>query len=209
MMKLSSKYLYLLIIALLVFLVSGCGSNNDDKESSESDKKTAEESKEKIASEAVAPKETESESQKQDNNESDNKNDDQENTAEANGDIKIGETTYTNLMNESKFQHWIDVAKKHNAILYGVKNSGNFVILKNKEPLVFIGTGTANALPKNAAVLIDIFSDRGEDSEAIANGIKQVIETGEAIHVGPPDIGVPGESGYSISLKEGMVWVMW
>ncbi|MEH7013418.1 hypothetical protein V7087_21870 [Neobacillus niacini] len=86
-------------------------------------------------------------------------------------------------MHEEKFKHWITVAEKYGAKLYAIPFSDVFAIVKEGDVLVGMSTGVANAKPDNIDILCDVFSDEGEYAVRIIEGIKQVTQTGESVHL--------------------------
>lgn len=97
--------------------------------------------------------------------------------------IIIGESKYINIMHEEKFKHWITVAEKYGTKLYAIPFSDVFAIVKEGDVLVGMSTGVANAKPENIDILCDVFSDEGEYAVRIIDGIKQVAQTGEGVHL--------------------------
>lgn len=111
---------------------------------------------------------------------------------------------YINFMHDSKFSDWITVAQKHGAILYAIPYSDVFAIVKNGEQIVSMSTGVAAADPNNTAILSELLANHGEAAADIASGINHVAQTGESVHIGPPD-----STGYDIYLFDGWIVVSW
>lgn len=120
--------------------------------------------------------------------------------------IMIGDTEYINLMKEEKFQDWINVAVKYGASLYAIPYSDVFAIVKDEEVLVGMSTGVASATPNHIDILCDLMVDKGESSEKVIEGIKQVAQTGESVQLlGPQEFG----DDYSIEKQEEWIVVSW
>ncbi|MFP7298999.1 hypothetical protein [Neobacillus niacini] len=120
--------------------------------------------------------------------------------------IMIENEKYMNMMQDVKFQDWIDVAVKYGAALYAIPNSDVFAIVRDGEVLVGMSTGVASAAPNHIDVLCDLMADKGEDAGKIIEGIKQVTQTGESVQlVGPEEFG----DDYSIEKMDEWVVVSW
>ncbi|MDM5330025.1 hypothetical protein [Neobacillus sp. CF12] len=120
--------------------------------------------------------------------------------------IMIGDTKYINLMHEEKFQEWISVAEKYGATLYAIPYSDVFAIMKDEEVLVGMSTGVASATANHIDILCDLMVDQGETAEKIIEGIKQVAQTGESIHlVGPQEFG----DDFTIEKQDEWIVVSW
>jgi hypothetical protein len=120
--------------------------------------------------------------------------------------IMIGDTEYINLMHEEKFQDWINVAVKYEAMLYAIPYSDVFAIVKDGEVLVGMSTGVASAAPNQIDILCDLMADKGESAEKIIEGIKHVAETGESVQlVGPQEF----DDDFSIEKQDEWIVVSW
>jgi hypothetical protein len=120
--------------------------------------------------------------------------------------IMIGDSKYINMMQEKKFQDWINVAVNHGAALYAIPYSDVFAIVKEEEVLVGMSTGVASATPNHIDILCDLMVDKGESAEKVIEGIKQVAQTGESVQVvGPQEFG----DDYSIEKQDEWVVVSW
>jgi hypothetical protein len=120
--------------------------------------------------------------------------------------IVIGDTKYINLMHEEKFQEWITVAVKYGAILYAIPYSDVFAIVKEEEVLVGMSTGVASATANHIDILCDLMVDKGESADKIIEGIKQVAQTGESVHlVGPQEFG----DDFTIVKQDEWIVVSW
>jgi hypothetical protein len=120
--------------------------------------------------------------------------------------IMIGDSEYINLMQEEKFQDWINVAVKHGATLYAIPYSDVFAMVKNGEVLVGMSTGVASAALNHIDILCDLMADKGESAEKIIEGIKQVAQTGESVQlIGPQEFG----DDYSIEKQDEWIVVSW
>ncbi|MEH7276991.1 hypothetical protein [Neobacillus vireti] len=120
--------------------------------------------------------------------------------------IMIGDSKYINLMEEEKFQDWINVAEKYGAGLYAIPYSDVFAIVKEGEVLVGMSTGVASAAPNHIDILCDLMADKGEAAEEIIEGIKHVAETGESVQLtGPQEFG----DDYTIEKLDEWVVVTW
>jgi hypothetical protein len=120
--------------------------------------------------------------------------------------IMIGDSKYINMMQEEKFQDWINVAVKHGATLYAIPYSDVFAIVKDEEVLVGMSTGVASATPNHIDILCDLMVDKGESAEKVIEGIKQVAQTGESVQVvGPQEFG----DDYSIEKHDEWVVISW
>lgn len=120
--------------------------------------------------------------------------------------IMIGDSKYINMMQEEKFQDWINVAVKYGASLYAIPYSDVFAIVKDGEVLVGMSTGVASATQDHIGILCDLMVDKGESSEKIIEGIKQVTQTGETVQlVGPQEFGYD----YSIEKQDEWIVVSW
>ena len=120
--------------------------------------------------------------------------------------IMIGDSKYINLMHEEKFQDWINVAVKYEAILYAIPYSDVFTIVKDGEVLVGMSTGVASAMPNHIDILCDLMADKGESAEKLIEGIKHVAETGESVQlVGPQEF----DDDFSIEKQDGWIVVSW
>jgi hypothetical protein len=120
--------------------------------------------------------------------------------------IVIGDTKYINLMHEEKFQEWITVAVKYGAILYAIPYSDVFAIVKEEEVLVGMSTGVVSATANHIDILCDLMVDKGESADKIIEGIKQVAQTGESVHlVGPQEFG----DDFTIVKQDEWIVVSW
>jgi hypothetical protein len=120
--------------------------------------------------------------------------------------IMIGDSKYINMMQEEKFQDWINVAVNHGAALYAIPYSDVFAIVKEEEVLVGMSTGVASATPNHINILCDLMVDKGDSAEKIIEGIKQVAQTGESVQViGPQEFG----DDYSIEKQDEWIVVSW
>ena len=120
--------------------------------------------------------------------------------------IIIGDSTYINLMQEEKFQDWINVAVKYGATLYAIPYSDVFAIVKDEAVLVGMSTGVASATPENIAILCDLMVDKGESAEGIIEGIKHVAQTEESVHLaGPQEFG----DDFTIEKQDEWIVVSW
>ncbi|MEH7180113.1 hypothetical protein [Neobacillus vireti] len=120
--------------------------------------------------------------------------------------VMIGDSKYINLMQEEKFQDWINVAEKYGAALYAIPYSDVFAIVKEGEVLVGMSTGVASAAPNNIDILCDLMVDKGDATEEIIEGIKQVAETGESVQLnGPQEFG----DDFTIEKLEEWIVVSW
>lgn len=120
--------------------------------------------------------------------------------------IMIGDTEYINLMQEEKFQDWINVAVKYDATLYAIPYSDVFAIVKDGEVLVDMSTGVASAAPNHIDILCDLMADKGESAEKIIEGIKHVAQTGESVQlVGPQEF----DDDFSIEKQDEWIVVSW
>ncbi|MEH6991472.1 hypothetical protein V7075_02045 [Neobacillus drentensis] len=120
--------------------------------------------------------------------------------------IMIGDEKYINMMQEEKFQDWINVAVKYGATLYAIPYSDVFAIVKDGEVLVGMSTGVASAAPNHIDTLCDLMVDKGESAEKIIEGIKHVAQTGESVQlVGPQEF----DDDFSIEKQDEWVVVSW
>ena len=120
--------------------------------------------------------------------------------------IIIGDTKYINLMQEEKFQDWINVAEKYGAALYAIPYSDVFAIVKEGEVLVGMSTGVASAAPNQIDILCDLMVDKGDYAVEIIEGIKQVAETGESVQLtGPQEFG----DDFTIEKQDEWIVVSW
>jgi hypothetical protein len=120
--------------------------------------------------------------------------------------IMIGDSEYISLMHEEKFQDWINVAVKYEAMLYAIPYSDVFAIVKDGEVLVGMSTGVASAMPNHLDILCDLMADKGESAEKLIEGIKHVAETGESVQlVGPQEF----DDDFSIEKKDEWIVVSW
>lgn len=120
--------------------------------------------------------------------------------------IIIGDSEYINLMQEEKFQDWINVALKHHATLYAIPYSDVFAIVKDGEVLVGMSTGVASAMPNHIDILSDLMADKGESAEKLIEGIKHVAEKGESVQlVGPQEF----DDDFSIEKQDEWIVVSW
>ena len=118
----------------------------------------------------------------------------------------IGDTKYINLMQEEKFQDWINVAQKYGAALYAIPYSDVFAIVKEGEVVVGMSTGVASAAPNHIDILCDLMVDKGDYAVEIIEGIKQVAETGESIQLtGPQEFG----DVFTIEKQDEWIVVSW
>jgi hypothetical protein len=120
--------------------------------------------------------------------------------------IMIGDSKYINMMQEEKFQDWINLAVKHGAALYAIPYSDVFAIVKDAKVLVGMSTGVASATPNHIDILCELMADKGDSAEKIIEGVKQVAQTGESVQViGPQEFG----DDYSIEKQDEWVVVSW
>ncbi|MDR7079446.1 hypothetical protein J2Y03_004504 [Neobacillus niacini] len=120
--------------------------------------------------------------------------------------IMIGDSKYINLMQEEKFQDWINVAQKYGAALYAIPYSDVFAIVKEGEVLVGMSTGVASAAPNRIDILSDLMVDKGDYAIEIIEGIKQVAETGESVQLtGPQEFG----DDFTIEKQDEWIVVSW
>lgn len=120
--------------------------------------------------------------------------------------IMIGDSKYINLMQEEKFQDWINVAQKYGAALYAIPYSDVFALVKEGEVLVGMSTGVASAAPNHIDILCDLMVDKGDYAVEIIEGIKQVAETGESVQLtGPQEFG----DDFTIEKQDEWIVVSW
>lgn len=119
--------------------------------------------------------------------------------------IMIGEEEFF-LVEDQKFAHLINVAEKYEAKLYAIPYSDVFAIVKEDgTPIFHKSTGYAAAKLNEPDILYDVFSNYGDDAEDIANGIQQVIDTGEDVTVE----GTYEPYGYAIFQRDDWIAVSW
>lgn len=119
--------------------------------------------------------------------------------------IIIGEEEFF-LVEDEKFAHLINVAKKYDAKLYAIPYTDLFAIVKEDgTPIFHKSTGFSSAKLNDPDILYDVFSNHGEDTEAIAQGIQHVIETGEEVTVES----TTEPYGYAIFQMDDWIAVSW
>lgn len=112
--------------------------------------------------------------------------------------ITINGSVYKLIMDEKQYPNlvaYIEVARQHEAKLYGIPDSDVLAIIKDGEQIASMSTGVRGVLPKYVDVVRGLFS---EEYKGIQDNIDLVLETGATVTVVFPNSNV----GYSIELRE-------
>ncbi|MEK3853453.1 hypothetical protein [Cytobacillus sp. FSL H8-0458] len=118
--------------------------------------------------------------------------------------IEIDGYQYVSVMDETKFQHLINVAKKYDSKLYAVPNTDLFAIIKSGEPILYKSTGVTSVPVNRVSLLKDVFSGEGFLYKGIPENIDFVKNTGAKVTVEFSQY-----EAYSIFLKDGWIYVSW
>lgn len=118
--------------------------------------------------------------------------------------IEIGGYQYVNFMDDTKFQHLINIANKYDSELYAVPNTDLFAIVKNGEPIFHKSTGFSSTPLSSSALLKDVFNGDGFIYKGISENIDFVLETSAKVTVE-----FEQRQGYTIYQKDGWIVVSW
>ncbi|WP_436373745.1 hypothetical protein [Cytobacillus sp. BC1816] len=118
--------------------------------------------------------------------------------------IEIGGYQYVNFMDDTKFQHLINIANKYDSELYAVPNTDLFAIVKNGEPILHKSTGFSSTPLSSSALLKDVFNGDGFIYKGLSENIDFVSETSAKVTVE-----FEQRQGYTIYQKDGWIVVSW
>jgi hypothetical protein len=119
--------------------------------------------------------------------------------------IQYGDSTFVSLMQETRFQHLINVALKYDAKLYAIPDSDVFAFFKAGNIILTKSTGVTAAHPQYVEMLKEVHSGEGFLYEGVLENIDFVNRTGAKVTVE-----FEPYTGYAISREpDGWIVVSW